>query len=386
VIRLDSSGNKSWDVGFGGSESDFLISVAQTPDGGFILCGSSTSATNTQKTGSHFGGFDIWIVRLDTNGNKLWDRTYGGTNDDLPGGIAVTSDGGFIIGGYSSSPASGNKSSPGFGFADCWVIRLDTDGNKLWEQTYGGSDDDTAGSVKQTADGGFIVGGYYLSTNGCRSDTSFGGLDYWIFRLDSNGNKLWDRSFGGSGNESLWGLEQTPDGGFLLGGHSTSSPSGNKESVKFGENDLWVVRVDRNGNKLWDQSYGGAGNDYGGRIQQTPDGGFILGGTSYSASGGNKTSGSLGEADFWVLKSAPEQPKMHSVSQSVDEIRSVGYRMVLTGIPNLVYRTEYSTNLSDWLPLQTNRLQSQEVEFVDSDSTNSLNRFYRARLLGVSDH
>ena len=171
-------------------------------------------------------------------------------------------------------------------------------------------------------------------------------------------------------------------GNALVGG-STSPPNGSKTAPAFGGFDFWAVKVDASGNKLWDQSYGGVNDDYGACIQQTADRGFILAGSSYSAVGGNKTTENFGGTDFWVLKFAPEPPKLHTVPQSAEELRGAGYRLVLAGVPNLTYVTEYSTNLSEWLPIQTNQLQEVEEEIVDLESTNSPTRFYRARVTGL---
>ena len=303
VLRLDADGNKLWERSFGGAGDDGITSLQQTSDGGFILGGCSRSGVSGNKTNSNFGGYDFWVVRLDTNGDKVLERIFGGTGDDILYGMQQTTDGGFILGGYSISDASGNKTSPNFGAYDFWVVRLDASGNKLWDRSFGGSSYDAIASLQQTADGGFILGGFTQSgADGNKTSASLGSRDFWAVRLDTNGNPLWDRSFGGSGFDDLTSLQQTFDGGFILSGYSQSSPSGNKTSPNFGSYDFWVVRLDSTGNELWDRSFGGTGQDVPVSIRQTSAGGFIVGGSATSGTGGSKTSFGQGGYDCWVVR------------------------------------------------------------------------------------
>src|SRR5712691_5742213 len=132
-----------------------------------------------------------------------------------------------------------------------------------WQRAFGGSQNETLTSLQQTADGGFILGGYsYSSDDGNKTTTNFGGADFWVLRLDANGNKLWEESFGGDGDDFLYSLQQTADGGYILGGSSRSGVSGNKTAQNFGFNDFWVVRLDAQGRRLWDLSFGGSASDY----------------------------------------------------------------------------------------------------------------------------
>jgi len=311
VVRLDGEGNMLWDKSFGGSSIDYLLCLQQISDGGFILGGLSSSDAGTgNKTSPDYGGGDFWVVRLDAGGNKLWDKSFGGNHDEWLRSLQQTSDGGFILGGESySATGTGNKTSPNYQGYDFWVVRLDADGNKLWDKSFGGSDHDELYSLQQTSDGGFIVGGCSESSGGTGNKTSpnYGGSDFWVVRLNAGGNKLWDKSFGGSNYDYLFSLQQTSDGGFILSGCSGSAVgTGNKTSPKYGSYDFWVVRLDAAGNKLWDDSFGGSNNDYLRSLQQTSEGGFVLGGYSESAAGtGNKTSPKYGTSyncDLWVVK------------------------------------------------------------------------------------
>src|SRR5262249_16268409 len=159
---------------------------------------------------------------------------------------------------WSVSLPSGVKSSANYGSADYWVVRLDSNGNKLWDQSYGGSGNDSLYSLQQTSDGGFIMGGPSSSTPAAnKTSLNFGNSDFWLVRIDANGTKLWDQSYGGIGYDALFSVRQTTDGGFILGGYSSSTPSGTKTTPNYGDNDYWVVRLDANGNQLWEQTLGG---------------------------------------------------------------------------------------------------------------------------------
>jgi hypothetical protein len=261
LIKTDADGNKLWEKTFGGIRDDRGHSVQQTSDGGFILLGWTESFDAREA--------DVWLVKTDASGNIEWDRTFGGSDRDKGSSVQQTSDGGFILVGYTESF--------GAGWADVWLIKTDADGNKLWEKTFGGSGLDSGSSVQQTSDGGFILVG---------TTTSFGagGFDVWLIKTDADGNKLWEKTFGGSGRD--WGssVQQTSDGGFIIVGYTAS----------FGAGDVWLIKTDANGNKQWDRTFGGSDWDEGWSVQQTSDGGFIIVGWTWSFG--------AGWADVWLIK------------------------------------------------------------------------------------
>ena len=383
VVRTDANGNLLWDHSFGGNNDDFMRSVWQTTDGGFLLGGQSLSGANGNKTSPNFGTNDFWVVRLNANGNRVWDRSFGGTSADRLQALCQTSDGGFVLGGVSLSGATGNKTSSNYGLNDFWLVRLDADGNKVWDRSFGGTDNDELLSLDQAVEGGFILGGFSWSdANGNKTTRSSGETDMWLVRTDANGNKLWDSSYGGRNSDSARSLQQTMGGGVIMGGISDSGTTGNKTSPYFGGiADFWVVRADALGNKLWDQSYGGTTDDGIWSLQQTRDGGFIFGGGSDSIPGGNKTAAKFGNYDFWVVKLRSEMPLLRIPPQSAADLRRDGCRIFLSGVSNNYYRSEYSSNWTTWMPLQTNQVTSAEVEIVDRGATNRPVRYYRARLL-----
>src|SRR5687768_6415271 len=161
--------------------------------------------------------------------------------------------------------------------AAVFSIRAQAAAGIQWERSFGGNEKDFARQVKSTSDGGYALGGYsYSGVSGTKSSGAYGLGDYWFVKLDGSGNKQWDRSFGGTNFDGIHALQQTGDGGFILGGISFSDASGNKNSAHYGSGDYWVVRMDASGNKLWDNSFGGSSNEVLRSLQQTSDGGFIL--------------------------------------------------------------------------------------------------------------
>jgi hypothetical protein len=244
VVRLDALGNKIWDIDLGGTGFDSLVSNGTTSDGGFILGASSSSAANGNKTSPNYGQADYWVIKLDSNGSKEWENTFGGNLTDSIIRTLQTSDGGYIVGGTSSSGVAGNKTSPGYGGDDFWVVKLDSAGNKVWENSFGGNSNDDLTTLQLTSDGGYILGGYSASgISGNKTSTNYGGLDYWIVKLDNDGNKMWEISFGGSADDDLYGVEPLAGGGYLLAGYSYSGISGNKTVANFGSSDFWVVKL-----------------------------------------------------------------------------------------------------------------------------------------------
>jgi len=385
IVRLDKEGNKLWDRAYGGSRDDLLYTLQQTSDGGFICAGESSSVVSGNKTSAGFGGIDFWVVRLDANGQKMWDKSYGGTGDEACYSLQITSDGGFILAGNSSSGAEGSKSSPGFGGLDYWVVRLDANGNKLWDVTLGGTADDGFNSVSvvQTPDGGYLVGGDSSSDpSGSKLSENYGLDDYWVVKLDGNGVKIWEQSLGGTGSDYLTSLAQNSDGSYLLAGGSESPAGPTKTSASLGQVDLWLVCIDNNGQKLWDVAYGGTDEDgfYNAAVMATSDGGLLIGGDSSSGASGNKALPGLGGRDYWVLKlDLVTRPTLFAPIQT--NIAQNGFGLLLQGQLDKSYVTEYSSDLMIWFPLTTNRLTISPTAINDSSAKSVSHRFYRAREL-----
>jgi hypothetical protein len=294
---------KEWDARFGGGGADNLFSLQQTTDGGYILAGYSKSGISGDKTQASRGGFDYWMVKTNSTGVKQWDVSFGGTENDFLFSIQQTADGGYILGGYSESGISGDKTQDSQGGSDYWIVKADANGIKQWDARFGGSDNEELYYIQQTSDGGYMLGGSSFSgSSGDKTQDSQGGADYWIVKTDANGIKQWDARFGGTGYDYVRSIQQTIDGGFILGGHSVSEISGDITKASEGGNDYWIVKTNANGVIQWDARFGGSADDYEYSVQQTTDGGYILGGQSNSGISGDKTQDSQGDADYWILK------------------------------------------------------------------------------------
>ncbi len=304
LIKVDANGNKTWDKTFGGNRYDGANRIVLTPDGGYLLGGSSDSDMGNHLSQACKGYNDYWVLKLDAAGNKLWDKRYGGPHHDGLSVLKKTADGGYILGGHSWSDMGGDKSQAKRGPKDYWVVKIDAAGNKLWDKTFGSpSGESYLTCLVQTSDGGYMLGGWSDGgIGGDKSQASKGEDDYWVIRLDATGNKLWDKTIGGDYNEALFGLAQTPDGGFLLAGNSLSGVAGDKSVPSKGNGDQWVVKLDASGNKLWDKAFGGQFSDWVWDLLPTADGGFVLGGQSLSGISGDKTAPLYGDRDLWLVK------------------------------------------------------------------------------------
>lgn len=294
-----------WDRTLGGTDDDRLNVVQPTADGGYILGGYSASGISGSKTQASFGGVDYWVVKLDATGAKVWDKTYGGSAEDRLTSLQQTADGGYILGGISSSPISGTKTQAGQGGLDAWVLKIDATGTKVWDRTLGSNTDDRLTTIRQTADGGYIVGAQSGSgSNGDRSTAGQGGLDYWLIKLDATGAKTWDRSLGGTNNDIMNAVTPTTDGGYLLGGFSYSAAGGDKSQGTRGTSDydFWVIKVNATGTKVWDATLGGTGFDNLTSLVQNADGSYLVGGFSNSPISGEKTQNPRGDYDNWIVK------------------------------------------------------------------------------------
>jgi hypothetical protein len=324
---------KQWDRTFGGGADDHLTSLQQTSDGGYILGGWSSSPISGDKTAGSKGRDDYWVVKLDANGSKEWDRTFGGNRVNRLSSLQQTSDGGYILGGESSSPVSGDKTEASRGGFDYWVVKLNASGEREWDRTFGGGRNDNLTSLQETSDGGYILGGHSTSPiSGDKTEATESNDDYWLVKLDAAGTKEWDKAFGGSGFNVLYSLQQTSDGGYILGGTSSSDISGDKTEASRGGADYWVMKLDAVGTKQWDRTFGGSDYDELQSLQQTSDGGYILGGSSGSPASGDKTQALEGEQDYWVVKLSGDVPPPPSLAKQwdrtyggsgYDELRSV---------------------------------------------------------------
>lgn len=293
VIRLDSSGDLIWETNLGGSLDERGNSIRQTSDNGFIIAGSSNSSDQDISGDSSF--VDFWVVKLDQNGILDWEVNYGGGGNEGANSIQQTMDEGYIVAGFTSSSngdVGGNNGS-----LDYWIIKLDTTGSLVWEKNLGGSGIDIARAIEQTNDGGYIVAGSSASSDG-DVGTNYGEEDYWVVKLDASGNLVWETNLGGSSEDLAYDIEQTLDQGYIIAGYSESSDIDVTDN--HGGRDFWIVKLDISGGIVWENNIGGSESDTASSIQQTSDQGYIIAGNS--ASNDFDTSTNLGALDYWVLK------------------------------------------------------------------------------------
>lgn len=262
-----------WQYSWGGNRQDMIHTMIPRPGNQYFFGATAASDISCTKTSQGYGDEDFVALLFDDNGNKLWEKSYGGDRwDQLRDAISVPS-GGYILTGETQSGPSGIKTSANNGVSDIWVVRIDDNGNLLWEKSYGGIDIESGVKIIGTPDGGWLIGGMSLSNI---PNYNNGRSDYLLLKIDANGNQLWSKLYGGTGRDELYGMVAGSDGNYFLCGTSDSPVSGNKTANALGAEDIWLVKVDPNGNKLWDKSYGTAAGDYRGNLVALQDGNILL--------------------------------------------------------------------------------------------------------------
>ncbi len=303
IVKIDDSGNIMWQKTYGGSGEDSMFSIKQTSDGGYIVGAASDSNISGDKTENSRGGLDYWILKLNSSGEIVWQKTYGGAQPEFYAYVVQTTDGGYFVGGYSESDVSGDKTDPTKGQRDFWVLKLDSSGEIVWQKSIGGSLLELLTAAFQTADGGFLVGGYSSSgISGDKTENNRGETDNWIVKLDPSGNVTWDKTYGGNASDVPRDIIQTADGGYLVGGYSKSNISGDKTENSRGDYDYWVLKLGSNGDLVWQKTIGGSAIDYPRNVVQLNDGNYLIAGWSYSNISGEKTQNSQGASDYWLVK------------------------------------------------------------------------------------
>ncbi len=332
--------NILWQRTIGGNGEEYFKSLEETSDGGMIIGGYSDSNISGEKSENSRGGNDYWILKLDSSGNIEWQRTIGGNGEDKLAAIHQTSDGGYIVGGYSDSDISGEKTETSRGFTDYWILKLNSNGGIEWQKTIGGNSGDSLIEIHQAPDGNYILAGSsYSDISGERTESRIANRDAWVLGLDINGNILWQDAFGinndgfglydfqltsdngyilggnwgiktayylfkvgldgvfqifgGNGTENFFGkVRQASDGGFVINGTTDDQPNWN----------YFVWKVDSGGDTIWFRNIDGDLGELGTTILASEEGGSLAGGFSNSYLSGDKTEDSMGLEDYWVLK------------------------------------------------------------------------------------
>lgn len=270
VLKLDAAGELVWDRHFGGDATDWASALVETDDGGLAV------AAYTQASAEE--PFDFWVIKLDADGAQIWDRKFGGNATDWASAIAEMNDGSLAVVGHTESHGAGD--------ADMWVLKLSANGELLWDRTFGGIARDYASAVFASGDGGLLVAGQTESRGA-------GGVDIRLVKLDTEGEPVWDRTFGGAQDDWVRAIIETRDGGHAAAGYTMSQGAGLY--------DVWVLKFDHNGQLVWESTFGGSGNEWARALVETPDGGLATAGDTWSKG--------QGKSDVWLLKITPGELK-----------------------------------------------------------------------------
>ena len=312
-----------WTRTLGGTGNDEGYSVQQTIDGGYIIAG------RTMSYGA--GSSDVYLIKTNANGDSLWTRTFGGSSSDEGYSVQQTIDGGYII--------AGRTMSYGAGGSDVYLIRTDASGSEEWSQTFGGSSGDYGYSVQQTTDGGYII-------TGRTESYGTGSSDVYLIKTDANGNESWTQTFGGSGYDRGYSVQQTTDGGYIVAGHTYSYGTGSA--------DVYLIKTDTNGNESWSQTFGEISYERGYSVQQTTDGGYIIAGYTYSYG--------AGYSDVYLIKTDADGDTLwtqtfggssNDVGESIQQTTDGGY--IVAG-----YTESYGAGDIDVYLIKTNASGSEE--------------------------
>lgn len=309
AVKIDVSGNNIvWQQSLGGTNGDYANHIIATRDGSAYVFVGQTKSTDGDITGNH-GGYDLWVVKLDAaTGAVLWEKTYGGSGDESPGSansisnssIIQTTDDGFLITGSTRSSDGDLTGQSTHGGNDAWIIKLNSDGDMAWQKTFGGSLNETANSIITASGGGYLVSATSNSIDGDLSaQIHYGGNDCWIFKINDSGDLLWQKTYGGSGNEGAEGILPTPDGSYVFSATTTSNNG--DVSGNHGGGDAWVVKIGPDGTKLWQKCFGGRDGDNAILKDVDVSGKILLVGYTFSGDG-DITGGYKGTEDLWVLQ------------------------------------------------------------------------------------
>lgn len=284
IVKLDSNGEKIWERTSGENNNISANNVIESSNGELIICGTNKLRESSIKT-------DIRILKLNSKGDYIWERLFGGSSDDVVNSLLETNDNNYIIAGYTYSndgDISGNN-----GLSDGWVMKIDTNGKILWSKVYGGSGTDKLNSISNTKDGGYLVAGKSNSSTVYRGKNDL----YWIMKLDKDGNVLWERRYGTDGNDEAIRAIETDDGNFLVVGWSDGIFY--YKGKNYGRKDYWILKFNEKGWIIWASNYGGSGTDTPFSLSEVNKGHYIIGGNSSSRDKDIDTNN--GQGDFWII-------------------------------------------------------------------------------------
>jgi hypothetical protein len=302
IVCLDANYNELWQKAMGGTLDDYMSGVKELNNGDILIYGFSSSQNNGNKQSVNYGSNDYWLVRMTNSGAVLWDKTYGGSDVDNASNLLELSSGNIIVSGSSNSPVSGNKTVPSYGFTDVWVLKLDPDGNILTQAVYGGSNYDSDYSMLQYGnDGLFLAANSISGVSGNKTIPNLGGDDAWIIKIDTSLNIINQYVVGGNSVDYPASFIQLNNGNFLLTFTSSSTAGGMKTENGYGSNDVWLVELDTDFNVVRDKTIGGNVDEYIYNTYQLDNGNILLPINSGSASNSLKSENNMGASDSWLV-------------------------------------------------------------------------------------
>jgi len=306
IVKLNENGAIQWQKCLGGSGSDTAYSIQQTSDGGYIVAGDTNSNDGDMAGSGFHGGYDFWIAKLNEFGVIQWQKCLGGSNDDTARSIKQMHDGGYVVAGWTYSNDNDVAGGGFHGRADSWAVKLSDSGEILWQKCLGGSDDDAAESISVTDDGGIIIAGVTYSSDGDvtgKHNPNSRNPDFWVVKLNSAGTIQWQKCLGGSNADWSYSIQQTDDDGHIVAGKTCSNDG--DVSGNHGNCDSWTVKLNSVGTIQWQRCLGGSHSDEAYGVQQTDDGGYIIIGDTYSDDGdvsGSHVAPYYIYPDFWVVR------------------------------------------------------------------------------------
>ena len=363
ILKLDPVGEEEWQLTLGGIGNDQLQSIQQTPDGGFIIGGSSDSSpiqnqegkTIGNKSEESKGSFDYWIIKLSANGEVEWEKTFGGMFSDQLKTVLITEDG-YLVGGTSNSLISGNKSAQNLGMNDFWIVKLNEEGEPQWQKTYGGEGDESLAQVLETENGFLLAGSSNSKTSENKKSDSVNGTDFWVLEIDKEGESLWDNTYDVGQWDMLVNITKAEDNTYLLGGYASTETLGKRVDNK-GINDYVAIKINQRGEMLWSKTIGGNGTDQLKGLTQTRDGGYILAGNSDSKKSDDKDQASIGGNDYWVVKLGNE--KKQAEERRLIEI----YPNPTNQFTNIVISESYTKAIVEVFDMVGRKLQSKDLPY-----------------------
>ncbi|QRR00888.1 T9SS type A sorting domain-containing protein [Dyadobacter sandarakinus] len=444
IVKIGADGKKQWDKTLGGESYDMLTSIIQTLDGGYLVGGRSQSQAVADKSEPNRGNpytDDYWVIKLAADGTKEWDKTIGGDNQDRLGSILQVDDG-YILAGVSASSVSGDRTVPRPGpyVPEVWLVKIGFNGTKIWdksllvenaggkiilEKTRDGGYVLTNGimpspypefytsnlitklsstfeiewaqnfdsyydhkygritAIQQTADDGYILGGY-----NDKYSLGKGGADYFVAKLSESGALEWYKMIGGNEDDLLFALRQTPDNGYILAGISGSDKTWDKSEDSKGRQDIWIVKLSEDGTKQWDKTVGGARDDACYFVDILPDGRYLLGGSTSSLPGGDRSAPIRDDSDFWIVSLAPESPL--PVTLTSFNARAEGTTALLTWqtaseSQSDRFEVEHSVNGKSWdrIGVVNAKGESDRLETYNFTHVNPVNgdNYYRLKMM-----